>query len=30
MHQTLRVTPAVAADLSKTVWEVEDLLKLID
>jgi hypothetical protein len=27
---TLRVTPAMAAGLSKAVWEIEDLLKLID
>jgi hypothetical protein len=30
IHSTLRVTPAMAAGLSKTVWEVKDLLKLID
>jgi hypothetical protein len=30
IHQTTRVTPAMAAGLSKTVWEIEDLLKLID
>ncbi|HEX4053524.1 MAG TPA: DDE-type integrase/transposase/recombinase [Tepidisphaeraceae bacterium] len=30
IHSTLRVTPAMAAGLSKTVWEIEDLLKLID
>jgi IS1 family transposase len=30
IHSTLRITPAMAAGLSKTVWEVEDLLKLID
>jgi IS1 family transposase len=30
IHSTLRVTPAMAAGLSKTVWEVENLLKLID
>ena len=30
IHSTLRVTPAMAAGLSKTVWEVEDLLKLND
>jgi IS1 family transposase len=30
IHTTTRVTPAMAAGLSKTVWEIEDLLKLID
>jgi hypothetical protein len=30
IHSTLRVTPAMAAGLSTTVWEIEDLLKLID
>jgi hypothetical protein len=30
VYETLRVTPAMAAGLSKTVWEMEDLLKLID
>jgi hypothetical protein len=30
IHMTLRETPAMAAGLSKTVWEIEDLLKLID
>jgi IS1 family transposase len=30
IHTTTRITPAMAAGLSKTVWEIEDLLKLID
>jgi len=30
VHQTLRVTPAMEAGLSKSVWEIADLLKLID
>ena len=30
LHGTIRVTPAMEAGLSKTVWEIEDLLKLID
>jgi hypothetical protein len=30
IHTTTRVTPAMACGLSKTVWEIEDLLKLID
>lgn len=29
IHTTTRITPAMAAGLSKTVWEIEDLLKLI-
>ncbi|MGD0461272.1 MAG: hypothetical protein ABSB74_02170 [Tepidisphaeraceae bacterium] len=29
-HQTLRVAPVMEAGLSESVWEVEDLLKLID
>jgi IS1 family transposase len=28
IHQTLRVTPAMAAGLSDRVWEVEDIVKL--
>jgi IS1 family transposase len=30
IHQTLRVTPAMAAGISDRVWEIEDLIKLID
>jgi hypothetical protein len=30
IHSTLRVTPAMAAGLSKSVWEIEDLVALID
>jgi hypothetical protein len=30
IHMTLRQTPAMSAGLSKSVWEIEDLLKLID
>jgi hypothetical protein len=30
IHTTTRITPAMAAGLSKTVWEIEDLLKLTD
>ena len=29
IHSTLRVTPAMATGLSRAVWEIEDLLKLI-
>jgi hypothetical protein len=30
IHQTLRVTPAMAAGLANTVWSVEDLVRLLD
>ena len=30
IHQTLRVTPAMEAGISDHVWEVEDILKLLD
>lgn len=30
VHKTLRVTPAMEAGLTTRVWEIEDLLKLID
>jgi hypothetical protein len=30
LHGTIRVTPAMEAGLAKSVWEIEDLLKLID
>ena len=30
VHQTLRVTPAMQAGLTDHIWEIEDLLKLID
>jgi hypothetical protein len=30
IHCTIRVTPTMARGLSKTVWEIKDLLKLID
>ena len=29
-HSTLRVTGAMACGASRQVWEIEDLLKLID
>ena len=30
IHQTLRVTPAMAAGFSDRVWEVADIVKLLD
>jgi hypothetical protein len=30
IHQTLRVTPAMEAGLSKHVWELEELVALLD
>jgi hypothetical protein len=30
IHQTLRITPAMAAGLTDHVWEIEELLSLID
>jgi len=30
IHQTLRVTPAMAAGISSKAWEVEDLIALLD
>jgi hypothetical protein len=30
LHKTIRMTPAMEAGLSDHVWEIEDLLKLID
>ena len=30
VHQTLRVTPAMEAKLSNRLWEIEDLVALLD
>jgi IS1 family transposase len=30
IHKTLRVTPAMAAGVTKTLWEVSDIVKLIE
>ena len=30
IHKSLRVTPAMAAGLSKTVWDMEDLVRIMD
>jgi hypothetical protein len=29
IHQTLRITPAMAAGLTTELWEVEDLIDLL-
>lgn len=30
IHQTLRCTPAMEAGISKKVWEIEDIVSLLD
>ena len=30
IHQTLKVTPVMAAGLTTKLWEIEDLVALID
>lgn len=30
IHQTLRITPAMAAGVTDRVWEVSDIMKLVD
>jgi len=30
IHQTLRVTPAMAAGISKTLWSMEDVVRIVD
>lgn len=30
VHQTLRVTPAMAAGISDHVWEIEDIVRLLE
>jgi hypothetical protein len=30
IHKTLRVTPAMEAGVSKTLWSVEDIVKLVE
>jgi len=30
IHQTLRVTPAMAAGVSKTLWTMDDVVRLVE
>ncbi|MDX8434830.1 hypothetical protein RFN25_15475 [Mesorhizobium abyssinicae] len=30
MHKTLKMTPAMAAGVSKTLWSMEDLCEMMD
>jgi hypothetical protein len=30
LHKTLRATPAMVADLTKTLWSLEDVIKMAD
>jgi hypothetical protein len=30
IHQTLRITPAMAAGVSDDVWSIKEIVKLID
>jgi hypothetical protein len=30
IHQTLRVTPAMAAGVSKTLWSMDDVVKVVE
>jgi hypothetical protein len=30
IHQTLRVTPAMAADVTDKLWSIEDVVNLLD
>ena len=30
IHQTLRVTPAMAAGVTDRLWDVEDIVRLLD
>lgn len=30
IHQTLRVTPAMAAGVTKKLWEIEDIVALVE
>jgi hypothetical protein len=30
IHQTLRVTPAMAAGVSKTLWSMDDMVAMVE
>lgn len=30
IHQTLRITPAMAAKVTKQLWDIEDILNLLN
>jgi hypothetical protein len=30
IHQTIRVAPAMAAGVSKTLWSLEDVVRMVD
>ena len=30
IHKTLRVTPAMAADVTDRLWEIDDIVKLVE
>ncbi len=30
IHSTLRMSPAMAAGISKTLWEIDDIVKLVE
>jgi hypothetical protein len=30
IHQTLGITPAVAAGVTKKTWEIDDIIELLD
>jgi len=30
IHQTLRITPAMAAGISERVWEIKDIVRLLE
>jgi hypothetical protein len=30
IHQTLRVTPAMAADVAKTLWSMDDVVAMVE
>ena len=30
IHQTIECSPAMAAGISKTLWEIEDIVRIVD